>query len=64
MPPRAAALFAVLTLRPELGSEFRMAPGPVPDELAVNNPGIVVATFISTPLELWPRYLTRTGTLA
>src|SRR5260370_1661017 len=50
-PPRAAGLDGELVLP----SELAMAPGPVPEELAVNKPGEVVTTFTNTPLELWPR---------
>src|ERR1035437_9896964 len=54
--PRVAGLAGALGVL----LEFRMAPGPVPDELDVNTPGTVVATFTSTPLDDWPRNLTRT----
>src|SRR5271169_2426658 len=53
MPPRVAGLEGALVLP----SELAMAPGPVPEELAVNNPGAVVTTFTPTPLEDWPRNL-------
>src|SRR5205814_905524 len=43
---------------------FRMAPGPVPEEFSVNNPGAVVATFTGIPFEVWPRNFTSTFALA
>src|SRR5450432_1356791 len=42
---------------------FRIAPGPLPEEFAVNSPGAVVATFTWMAFELWPRNLTSTSAL-
>src|SRR5262249_41619182 len=53
--PFAAGLLGELTLL----LLFRMAPGPVPDELSVNNPGWVVATLTWMAFDVWPRNLTR-----
>ena len=59
MSPRVAGLPGALVVL----LEFRMAPGPLPEELAVKMPGCVVATFTVMPLEDWPRNLTSTVTL-
>src|ERR1035437_4117621 len=54
--PRVAGLAGALVVLFWL----RMAPGPLPETFWVNNPGTVVATLTATPLDDWPRNLTRT----
>ena len=49
-------LAAGLPGRFRLLSWFRMAPGPLPDESAVNRPGAVAATLNWKALELSPWY--------
>jgi hypothetical protein len=54
--PRAAGFAAEFTLK----SEFKIAPGPVPELFSVNTPGATEATGSVTGAESAPKYSTCT----